>query len=116
MSPDQVDAVKAIVAEWREAMNQAATVPSEVLHDARGLTPEKRAALLQSKTVKAEVENCRDAVIKVRKTAMQTITKRLTEKQSAYYEKMLGEPFDFTKTWPNPSPTSLESERKKESL
>jgi hypothetical protein len=60
LSPEQVEAIVAIVEQGREAMSQAASVPDGAVP--RRLGPQERSSLLQSKTFQADLAKSREAV------------------------------------------------------
>jgi hypothetical protein len=103
LSPDQIEAIGAIIEEGRAAIARAAEIPAGVL-PAGQLTPEVRRTMLESKTAKAEIDKGREAVLKARRSTMQMIAKILTRKQRERYEAMLGEPFDMQKLQSYPPP------------
>ena len=95
--PDQMEMIQAILAEGRETINRAATVPSGIGNITRGLKPEQRTELLKSKTVAAEVEKSRTAVVRARDLTTRSILRILSKRQRATYERMLGKRFEFAK-------------------
>jgi len=96
MAPEQATRIQDVFERGRQAIEQAATVPADVLPKAKGLTRERRSALLESETVRNEVEKTREAVLRARQSTMREIDKVFTENQRAKFLKMLGPPFDFT--------------------
>jgi hypothetical protein len=103
LSPDQIEAIGAIIEEGRAAIARAAEIPAGVL-PAGQLTPEVRRTLVESKAARAEIDKGRETVLKARRSTMQMIAKVLTRKQRERYEAMLGEPFDMQKLQRYPSP------------
>lgn len=95
--PEQFEAIKEVYERGSRAFEQAATVPADVLPEAKGLARERRTALMETKAVKTEVEKGRQAVVKTRQDTMREIGKVLTKYQRAQFNRMLGPPFDFTK-------------------
>jgi hypothetical protein len=114
MSPGQIEMIETIITKGREAMNEASTVPKDLLPERRRLTPDDRAKLLESEKFQSEIKQRRAAVLKARQNTMLLIGKQLTKNQRANFDKMLGEPFDFAKAWPAPasSPPVSKSETK----
>lgn len=94
-SPAQIELITAIVDEGREAVNDAATVPAEVLPSKGRLTAEQKAELLKSKSFATQIDRGRSAVRKARDTTMLRIAKVMTKGQRSNFQKMRGEPFDF---------------------
>ena len=97
MSAEQVEAVKAIFEQGRQAIAQSATLPAGAKPVARGLPPSKRVELLKSKDFAYQVENVRKQIVTARGSTMRGIAEFLNKNQRATFEKMLGEPFEFPK-------------------
>jgi hypothetical protein len=97
ITPEQLRAIKEVHERGRRAIEQAATVPADVLSEGKGLGRERGTALMESKAMQSEVEKGRQAVLKARQDTMRKIGKLLTKNQRAHLKKMLGAPFDFTK-------------------
>jgi hypothetical protein len=107
LTPEQIQMIGTILDQSRAETDRAATVPAEVLPDGR-FTPEQRAALMESKKTKAEIDKGREAVLKTRQTTMRVLAKALTKGQRERYQKMIGEPFDFAKLRPENAAKSQE--------
>jgi hypothetical protein len=106
MSPEQSEAIGAIVAQGREELVRVSALPPELMPYA--MLPAQRAAVTKSKEYKSAVEKSRAAALKARGATMQMIAKVLTRKQRETYQKMLGEPFDLAKLRADRSPTMSE--------
>jgi hypothetical protein len=96
LSPEQIEMILAIENQWQNAFSEAATVPPEIGPVPGGLSPEKKKALLGSKRVRVEIEKSRNAVISAREKTMRQILQVLYKRQRATYEKLIGEPFEFS--------------------
>jgi hypothetical protein len=95
LSPDQVEAVGAIIAKGRVQMFQSSAVPLPVRPGVRATPPQDNRKPTDSPDFEARVEEARQATLKIRASTMLSITNLLTRAQRANYTKMLGQPFDL---------------------
>jgi hypothetical protein len=112
LSPDQIEAIAAILVQGNEAMQQAATVQVELPHLGT-TTPDQRKtmreSLFESKSFRPQLEKARKSVLGARQMTMRAIGKVLTRRQRENFEKMLGEPFDIARLRPEGAPPAKES-------
>jgi hypothetical protein len=105
LAAEQVEEILAIVAEGSREISNSSILPPEVVP--QGRTPEKRRVELESKTYKEAAVKAREAAVKSCGETMRRIAKVFTKGQRANFEKLVGEPFDFTKLWGTATPTAV---------
>jgi hypothetical protein len=104
-SPAQIEQILAIVSQGDLEMARASTVsPESGFEPLRG-DAEKRRAQMESKKYLAAVNNVQGEASKTRTSIMRNIAKVLTMGQRANYERMIGETFEFTRSWSSPLAT-----------
>lgn len=116
LSPEQIEQISAIVAEGKRRLAAASRLPTEVFPaDPRSLSPEQRLAKTETKGYKDAVAKIQGTAVEIRSAVIQSIAKLLTRRQRENYQKMVGEPFDFTKTWASAKSEETRSEPSKTS-
>ena len=113
--PEDVQRIQEILAESNRQINQADRIPPDVIAvETKRLAakekkpsekePQEKAAPARSKDFQKAYKNYQSNLADIRKQTMGRIAKALTKGQRARYEKLVGEPFDFSKTWGKPVP------------
>lgn len=120
LSPEQIEQIKPIVAAGQRELSTAARLPSSVAPSNLFKNAGQARKITSSTEYHTAVDDARTRAVKVRAATMQKIARVLTRGQRGNYQKMVGEPFDFTATWPRPQPATAEpkatsSTEKKES-
>jgi hypothetical protein len=105
LEPEQVRQILLIAQEGDHELHQASLVPTEVMPaDPQSLTTAQRRKKLESKEYQGEVKTFRKTAVTLRGQTMKKIAKVLSSGQRARFEKLVGEHFDFSKTWNKPAP------------
>lgn len=115
LAPEQIEQIMAIVAQGKQKNLAVMKQPAQAVPNFRSLTPEQRQAALQSAAYKNAKLRVQDSSVQIRGEAMRSISKVLTRRQRENYQKMLGEPFDFTKAWVPAKPEEAPSTTPKSS-
>jgi Spy/CpxP family protein refolding chaperone len=98
-SPEQSQLVTEIVNRGDVELGKAARLPAGALADPVSRSRQQRIEDRETVAFKNAVKKVQDSASAVRADTMRQIARVLTKGQREKYEKLIGEPFDFSKTW-----------------
>jgi hypothetical protein len=111
LAPEQVEQVLAIVSLGERELSRASLVQDDVIPDPRLLTLEQLRASRETVAYKGAIKKVRESAVNISKETMRMVFKVLSKGQRERYQRMVGEPFDFKKSWEPPTPKPSDSKQ-----
>lgn len=114
LDPGQIESIREILAASRTELARKTEIPPDLLKKALIPVPGQNSMKIDPRYVdllKSANQKSQEASSGVRQSVLRRIIKILTKKQRETYEKMRGEPFDFTAAPAAPSPKKAAATR-----